>query len=112
MVFTPLGGCLLLLSRFAVIPAVVARIASIGPDPDTRSLALVTYRTILFHMPGLLLFIHVDRLSFSYKKCSWTPATSPGRISAPHFRVTSRQEPDPLFFSGGFLPAIVHPSGT
>jgi hypothetical protein len=81
MVFTPPGGWLLLLSRFAVIPAVIARIAPIGPDLDTRSLALVTYRTILFHMLGLLLLIHVDRLSFSYKKCSWVLATSPERIS-------------------------------
>jgi hypothetical protein len=80
-VFTPLGGWLLLLSRFAVIPAVIARIAPVRSDPDTGSLALVTYRTILFHMLGLLLLIHVDRLSFSYKKCSWVLLTSPGRIS-------------------------------
>ena len=51
---------LLLLSRFTVIPAMVARIAPVGPYLDTGSLALVTYRTILFHMPGLLLFIHGD----------------------------------------------------
>jgi hypothetical protein len=54
-------GCrLLLLSRFTVIPAMVARIAPVGPYLDTGSLALVTYRTILFHMPGLLLLIHGD----------------------------------------------------
>ena len=54
-------GCrLLLLSRFTVIPAMVARITPVGPYLDTGSLALVTYRTILFHMPGLLLFIHGD----------------------------------------------------
>jgi hypothetical protein len=60
MIFTPPRYRLLLLSRFAVIPAMVARIAPIGSDPDTGSLALVTYRTILFHMSGLLLLIHGD----------------------------------------------------
>jgi hypothetical protein len=54
-------GCRsLLLSRFTVIPAVVARIAPVGSNLDTGSLALFTYRTILFHMFGLLLLIHGD----------------------------------------------------
>ena len=48
----------LLLSLCAVIPAMVARIAPIGSDPDIGSLALLTYRTIVFHMLGLLLLIH------------------------------------------------------
>ena len=58
MIFTPPGCRSPLLSRFAVIPAVVARITPVGPYLDTGSLALVTYRTILFHMLGLLLLIH------------------------------------------------------
>ena len=58
MIFTPPGCSSLLLSRFAVIPAVVARIATIGSNLDAGSLALVTYRTILFHTLGLLLLIH------------------------------------------------------
>ncbi len=60
IVFTPPGCRSLLLSRFAVIPAAVARIGPIGSDLDTGSLALVTNRTILFHMPGLLWLIHGD----------------------------------------------------
>jgi hypothetical protein len=58
IVFTPPGCSSLLLSRFAVIPAVVARIAPVGSNLDAGSLALVTYRTILFHTLGLLLLIH------------------------------------------------------
>jgi hypothetical protein len=50
----------LLLSLGAVIPALVARIAPVGPDLDLGRMALVTYRTIVFHMPGLLLLIHGD----------------------------------------------------
>ena len=46
----------------------VARIGPVGPDPDTGSLALLTYRTILFHMSGLLLLIHGDWLPCSHKK--------------------------------------------
>jgi hypothetical protein len=58
MLFTQPVYRSLLLSRFAVIPAMVARIGSVGSDPDTGSLAHVAYRTILFHMSGLLLLIH------------------------------------------------------
>ena len=54
------GGSSLLLSRFAVVPAMVARIAPVGSDLDTGSLALLTYGSIVFHMLGLLLLIHGD----------------------------------------------------
>jgi len=54
------GGSSLLLSRFAVVPAMVARIAPVGSDLDTGSLALLTYGSIVFHMLGLLLLIHWD----------------------------------------------------
>jgi hypothetical protein len=54
------GNQSLLLPGFAVIPAVVAGIAPVGSDLDTGSMALVTYRTIVLHMPGLLLLIHGD----------------------------------------------------
>jgi len=60
MMFTVPGCRLLLLSRFTVIPAMVARIGPVGSDLDTGSLALVTYRTIFFHMYGLWLLIHGD----------------------------------------------------
>ena len=60
MIFTPPGCSSLLLSRFAIIPAMVARIAPVRSDLDTGSLALLTYGSIVFHMLGLLLFIHWD----------------------------------------------------
>jgi hypothetical protein len=60
LVFTSLRCPSLLLSLCAVIPAPVARIAPVGSDLDTGSMALITYRTILFHMGGLLLLIHGD----------------------------------------------------
>ena len=44
----------------AVIPAPVARIASVGSDLDIRSLAPLTNPTIVFHMGGSLLLIHGD----------------------------------------------------
>jgi len=60
MIFTSPGCRLLLPSRFAVIPAMVARIAPVGSDLDTGSLALLTYGSIVFHMLGVLLLIHGD----------------------------------------------------
>ena len=50
----------LLLSLGAVIPAAVARIAPVGSDLDLGRLALVTYRTTMFHLGGLLFLIHGD----------------------------------------------------
>ncbi len=52
------GAGSLLLSRLTVISAAVACIAPVGSDLETGSLALVTYRTILFHMLCLLLLFH------------------------------------------------------
>ena len=55
----------LLHSLCAVIPAVVARIAPVGSDLYTGSLAHFTYRTIVFDMLGLLFLIHGDLLPIS-----------------------------------------------
>jgi len=55
----------LLLTLCAVIPAAVARIASIGSDLNTGSMALITYRTIVFHTGGLLFIFHGDWLLIS-----------------------------------------------
>ena len=55
-----IGNQSLLLSLCAVIPAMVARIAPVGSDLDTGSLALLAYGSIVFHMLGLLLLIHGD----------------------------------------------------
>lgn len=65
MVFTPPGCRSPLLSRFAVIPAVVARIAPVGSDLDTGGLALLTDRTIVFMLVLLLLTMGIDYL-FQY----------------------------------------------
>ncbi len=43
----------------------VARIAPVGPDLETGSLALLTYRTIVFHTGGLFFLFHANSLLIS-----------------------------------------------
>jgi hypothetical protein len=52
---------------------VVAWITPVGPDLNTGSLTLITYRAIAFYMRGLLFHIHGDWLMGTLKRMSVVP---------------------------------------